>query len=276
VWCYGLESWGPPRRSVRAALERADLVFAISHFTAEQVSAWTRQANVEVVHLGLPPDFDPASDPSPRDKRVVLAVSRLEPSDSYKGVDTLLYSWPRVLAHIPDARLTVVGDGSDRARLERVAAYLGIDARVRFAGHVGDERLRLLYSTAAVFALPGRVRLQPSPAGEGFGLVFLEAAAFGLPVVAGRAGGALDAVVDADTGFLVDPEDPEAVAAMIVELLEDPELARRFGEAGRARVANEFSFERFAERLHTMVDRVVGVSSKTGTDVASCAASSGL
>src|SRR5205823_4020773 len=226
VWCYGLDAWGPQRRSVRLALERANLVAAISRFTADQVSTWAPRANVEVVHLGLPPDFIPVSDARRRDDRLALAVSRLEPSDSYKGIDTLLHSWPRVLARVPDARLTVVGDGPDRDRLERIATCLGIDARVQFAGEVDDERLRLLYTTAGVFALPGRVRLQPAPEGEGFGLVFLEAAAAGLPVVAGRAGGAVDAVVDLRTGFLVDPEDSEAVAARLVELLEDPDLAR--------------------------------------------------
>jgi len=177
---------------------------------------------------------------------------------------------------VPDARLTVVGDGPDRDRLERIATCLGIDARVQFAGEVDDERLRLLYTTAGVFALPGRVRLQPAPEGEGFGLVFLEAAAAGLPVVAGRAGGAVDAVVDLHTGFLVDPEDSEAVAARLVELLEDPDLARRLGDMGRARVAKEFSFERFAERLRAMVDRLLAVSPMSGTVVASRATSSGL
>jgi phosphatidylinositol alpha-1,6-mannosyltransferase len=275
VWAHGMESWGRPRRSVGLALERADVVAAISRFTAEQVKRWIRRADVEVVHLGLPPDFVPVSGPSARDDRLVMAVSRLEPAEAYKGVDTLLYSWPRVLARVPDARLTVVGDGADRARLERIATYLGIDARVRFVGYVDDEHLRRLYVTASVFALPGRVRLQPSPEGEGFGLVFLEAGAAGLPVVAGRAGGALDAVDDLRTGFLVNPEDTETIAARVVELLEDPELARRLGDAARARVANGFSFERFAERLHAMVDRVVGERSTTGTDVAPCAASSG-
>jgi phosphatidyl-myo-inositol dimannoside synthase len=260
VWCYGLDAWGPQRRTVRLALERANLVAAISRFTADQVSAWARRANIEVVYLGLPPDFVPVWVARPRDDRLVLAVSRLDFSDAYKGVDTLLCSWPRVLAHVPDARLMVVGDGPDRARLERIATGLGIDARVGFAGEVDDKRLRQLYTTAGVFALPGRVRLQPAPEGEGFGLVFLEAAAAGLPVVAGQAGGALDAVVDAGTGFLVDPEDPDAVAARIVQLLGNPDLARRLGDTGRARVAKEFSFERFAERLHAMVDRVLGTS----------------
>jgi glycosyltransferase involved in cell wall biosynthesis len=73
----------------------------------------------------------------------------------------------------------------------------------------------------------------------------------------------------------VDPDDPEVVAARIVELLEDPQLARRLGDAGRARVADEFSFERFAENLHSVVDRVVGMNPTTGTDFVSCAASSG-
>src|SRR5207249_10983994 len=118
-----------------------------------------------------------------------------------------------VLWRVRDAELVIVGDGPDRQRLERTASLLRLDGRVRFAGRVSDEELASLYAGATVFALPGRARLGPHPEGEGFGLVFIEAGAAGLPVVAGRAGGTTEAVVDGETGLLVDPEDPDDIAA---------------------------------------------------------------
>ena len=105
----------------------------------------------------------------------VLSVARLDPHDRYKGVDTLIEAWPRVVADQPDAELIVVGEGADRARLEALARANGTDSRVRFAGRIDDSELQELYRTAAVFALPIRVAgrgrprqsVKPRPRGTG-------------------------------------------------------------------------------------------------------------
>jgi phosphatidylinositol alpha-1,6-mannosyltransferase len=173
-------------------------------------------------------------------------------------VDTLLLAWLHVLRHAPDAELTVIGDGDDRARLERRAERLGVASRVRFRGRVSDAELRDAYAQARVFALPGRARLGAHAEGEGFGLVFLEAAAAGLPSVAGRAGGAVEAVEDGVTGILVDPNSPQAVARAIVSILREPDLARSMGEAGRRRVEREFSGERFRGRIGALIAELTG------------------
>ena len=264
VWCHGVEVWRPLRPMIGAALRRADLVIAPSRFTASLLERMHRVPSrcLAVVPHALPPDLPlaetgVAEGAAAGDERLqVLTVARLVPEHAYKGVDTLLAAWPLVLRSVPEAELVVVGDGPDRPRLEREAARLVPDGRVRFAGRLDDRALAEAYTQAAVFALPARTRIGHGAAGEGFGLVFLEAAAAGLPVVAGNGGAIPEVVRDGETGLLVDPESPKEVAAAIVRVLRDPDLARRMGEAGRRLVQEEFSYERFCERLARLVERL--------------------
>jgi phosphatidylinositol alpha-1,6-mannosyltransferase len=95
-------------------------------------------------------------------------------------------------------------------------------------------------------------RLREDGAGEGFGIVYMEASARGIPVVAGNVAGARDAVVDGETGLLVDPEDPDAVAQALLTLVEDPQLARKMGEAGRRR-ADTFDWPQIVRRVEDVV-----------------------
>jgi phosphatidylinositol alpha-1,6-mannosyltransferase len=127
---------------------------------------------------------------------------------------------------------------------------------VSFLGRVSDEALRRAYATAGVFVLPGRCRLRPDPEGEGFGLVFAEAGLQNLAAIAGDAGGATEVVADGETGLLVDPDDPEQVADATVRVLNDKSFARRLGQAGRARVLDEFSYERFRDSIENMINSV--------------------
>ena len=117
---------------------------------------------------------------------------------------------------------------------------------VRFLGAIPAEQLVELYNLADVFVLPGK---DQSGDIEGFGLTLLEAAACERPVIAGRAGGMVDAVADGDTGLLVDPGNELELAAGIDRLLSSPELAQRLGRAGRKRVLQEWTWSRCAERL---------------------------
>ncbi|MDR7550696.1 MAG: glycosyltransferase family 4 protein [Armatimonadota bacterium] len=264
VWCHGEEVWRPLRPTVRATLRRADLVVAPSRFTAGLLERMHQVPpnRLAVLPHALPPDLPlaeagVAQGPDAAGGLLrVLTVARLVSEHAYKGVDTLLAAWPLVMRSVPGARLVVVGDGPDRPRLEREAARLSLDGRVRFAGRLDDRALAQAYSQAAVFALPVRTRVGREAAGEGFGLVFLEAAAAGLPVVAGNGGAIPEVVRDGETGLLVDPESPEEVAEAIVRLLRNPDLARRLGETGRRWAREEFCYERFRERLAGLVERL--------------------
>ena len=159
----------------------------------------------------------------------------------------LIRALPLVLAKVPDAQWVVIGDGSLRPGLEQLAASHGVSAAVRFLGALDDEQRNVWLRRAHVLAMPSRIPAGGF-AGEGFGIVYLEAGAYGKPVVAGNVGGALDAVLDGETGLLVDPLDPLAIAAAITSLLSDRGLAARLGAAGRAR-AQEHSWPRVVARV---------------------------
>ena len=180
----------------------------------------------------------------PVDGRVVLSVSRLVPR---KGMDTLIEAAARLAPLHPDVTVAIAGAGRDGARLARLVARSG--APVRLLGRVDDERLPSLYGCADVFAMLCRNRWTGLEQ-EGFGIVFLEAAACGLPQVAGDSGGASEAVVDGETGFVVRrPEDSNAAASALARLLDDPDLRRAQGGAARHRAEREYSYGVLAARL---------------------------
>jgi phosphatidyl-myo-inositol dimannoside synthase len=255
VWCHGIEVWGRLRPSVASALRAADLVFAPSNFTARRVEAVARlpAGSVRVVPHCVPPELaTDRVDGSGQTVPTVVTVARLMPANRYKGVDTLLYAWPRVRERV-DATLLVVGDGPDLDRLRRIAATFDLDGSVRFLARVSDQELRDVYARSAVFAMPTRHQLEPRPEGEGFGLVYAEAGAAGLPVVAGSGGGVDDVVRDGVNGLVVDGRDHAAVADAVVRLLSDPELARRLGEAGRELALGPFSYAAFRDHVGALI-----------------------
>jgi phosphatidylinositol alpha-1,6-mannosyltransferase len=124
---------------------------------------------------------------------------------------------------------------------------------VSFLGRVPDERLPDLYACADVFAMLCRERWGGLEA-EGFGIVFAEAAACGVASIAGRSGGAHEAVVDAETGYVVEPRDVEAVVDALGRLLGNPVLRARLGDAARQRARREASYDRLAERLRPLAE----------------------
>ena len=182
-----------------------------------------------------------------------MVVSRLE--ERYKGHDVVLRALPLVRNSVPGAHLHVIGDGSLRGYLESLARSLGVADAVTFHGRVSDEARDEIVRRASVFAMLSR--LDALGRGEGFGIVFVEAGRLGLPVVAGGVAGALDAVVDGETGILVDPEDHVAAADAISALLSDPEFAARLGAAGRER-ARALSWPRAAAEVEDVLDLVTG------------------
>jgi phosphatidylinositol alpha-1,6-mannosyltransferase len=180
---------------------------------------------------------------------LAVCVSRLV---SRKGQDVLIEGWRRVQRRVPDAHLLIVGTGPRRVALQRRGAELGLGASVTFAGEVAWADLPAYHAAADVFAMPCRTRLGGLDV-EGLGIVYLEAQACGTPVVAGRSGGAPEAVVDGQTGHVVDGTDVEAVADAVADLLSDPFEAALMGERGRAFVARYYSWPMVMGRLEAML-----------------------
>jgi len=168
-----------------------------------------------------------------------------------KGVDVLL----RALAapELPaEARLWVAGDGPERAALEAMATSLGVADRVRFLGRRDD--VPDLLEACDVFALPSRR--------EGLGVAALEAMARARPVVASRVGGLAETVVAGETGLLVPPDDPPALAGALARLVVDPPLRRRLGEAGPQRVAQGFLAEQMVSAYESLYREVVAEAAR--------------
>jgi glycosyltransferase involved in cell wall biosynthesis len=213
----------------RALARRTSKIIAITQalarFQVERVGLPPEK--VEVIHYGL--DELPAAwganppDDVPQDAPLVLAVCRLEPQ---KGIDVAI----RAVREIPNAHLVVLGEGPQRRELEQLA-----DDRVHLLGRVPDVAAWL--RRADVLVHPVRW--------EGFGLAMLEAMLASLPVVATRVSSIPEIVVDGETGLLVPPDDPPALASALMHVLED---ARDYGERGRERAREKFSVARMTER----------------------------
>ena len=176
------------------------------------------------------------------DRPLVLGLSRLVPR---KGFDVLIDA---VAGLDPRVQLAVGGAGRDARRLASRAAERGITDRCTFLGRVPDAELPGLYGSADVFAMLCRERWGGLEA-EGYGIVFVEAAACGVPSIAGRSGGSHDAVVEGETGFVVDPHDAGGVRAALDRLLGDDALRKRLGAAARTRAVEELACDRQVERL---------------------------
>ena len=177
----------------------------------------------------------------------VVSVSRLVPR---KGMDTLVRAAGLVADRRHNLQVVIAGAGRDRRRLARLATKVG--APVQLLGRLDDDEVAALYGCADVFAMLCRTRWWGLEQ-EGFGIVFLEAAAAGVPQVAGRSGGAHEAVVDGETGTVLDPATAPAAAEAIGALLDDGELRRRMGAAGRRRAKASFSYDVLAGQLRTAI-----------------------
>jgi phosphatidyl-myo-inositol dimannoside synthase len=246
----------PAARQVLRRIGRdADVVTVVSRYTRGRfASAFGADAALEP----LPPGVDAETfrpDPLARaalrrryglgDAPVVTCVSRLV---ARKGQDQLIRVLPRVRAQVPGARLLLVGDGPDRARLHRLADTHGVADHVVFTGPVPAAELAPHHAVGDVFALPCRTRGGGLDV-EGLGIVLLEASASAVPVVAGDSGGAPETVREGETGHVVGGRDRDALAAALVGLLRDRDRARRMGAAGREWMLRDWALPALAARM---------------------------
>jgi phosphatidylinositol alpha-1,6-mannosyltransferase len=242
------------RRLGRAVVRGAAAVVAAGGYPARQAS---RIAGCDVPGVIVSPGVDGERfRPSSEDERVesrltfgldpdrplVVGLSRLVPR---KGFDVVIDA----VAQMPDVQLALAGSGRDRSRLERRSKRRG--AGVDFLGRVAERELPRLYGCADAFAMCCRDRWGGLEA-EGFGIVFLEAAACAVPSVAGRSGGAHEAVVDGVTGFVVPPRSVGEVRSSLDILCHDPARARAMGHAARERAVGEYAYDSLVARLLPM------------------------
>ncbi|MBC7490157.1 MAG: glycosyltransferase family 4 protein, partial [Glaciimonas sp.] len=160
-------------------------------------------------------------------KQVVLTLGRLVPR---KGADMAIKAMAEVLKVKPDVHYLIVGDGELRKDLEHIIAEERLQDRITLVGTVSDDDLVRYFRLCDLFLMPNRT--MPDGDTEGFGLVFREANACAKPVIGGRAGGVVEAVIDGESGFLVDGTNSSEIATAVLALLSDSALAAEMGQAG--------------------------------------------
>jgi glycosyltransferase involved in cell wall biosynthesis len=231
-----MELFEPMRWRIDLKIARARFVACISHFARSQGMLFSDPANwgkLRVVHCGV----DPAlyDRPRPAAGKRLLFVGRI---DKIKGLGVLLEAFDALRARHPDATLTLVGDGPDRAALTAEAAARGLAEAVRFTGYLSQDGVAEALSQADLFVLPSFA--------EGVPVVLMEALAGRTAVVATQVAGVAELVEDGVSGRLVPPGDPAALETALEALLADPATRAAMGEAGRARVIAEFDATREA------------------------------
>jgi phosphatidylinositol alpha-1,6-mannosyltransferase len=180
---------------------------------------------------------------------VIVSVGRLV---HRKGQDKLIVAMSQVIKDFPTAVLLLVGEGPIKYMLQKLVQHHSLEKNVIFAGRVQLDELPRYIQLGQIFAMPARDRFFGLEV-EGLGIVYLEASACALPVIVGNSGGAPDAVISEKTGLIVDGTSPDQIAKSIKTLLQQPELAKSYGSAGREWVVNEWRWEIWSKRFNSLL-----------------------
>ncbi len=235
--------YAPHRWRLDMKIARATSVVCISNFARAQAMNFSDQTHwhkLKIVHCGV----DPArygSVPKPPGKNL-LFVGRLA---GVKGVPVLFDALQSVLKKHPDTRLTLIGDGPERAELEAKAAGMGLTLALTFAGYQSQDEVATALNAADVFVLPSFA--------EGVPVVLMEAMAAKLPVIATAVGGVGELVTHGESGLLVPPGDSRSLADALCKLLANPDQRAAMGVVGATKVAAEFESMAEARKLAVLL-----------------------
>lgn len=261
---HGHEVWWAKIWPFSLAMKRIgstiDHITYLGEFTrgeiSRSISSPARDAMVRIAP-GIDTDhFKPREDSSNlrrelglSDKKVIVSVGRLV---HRKGQDQLIEAMPIILGRIPDAHLIVIGQGPYRKFLEKRVRDLSLEDSVTFIGRIQHDVLPTYIGVGDVFAMPSRSRLAGLEV-EGLGIVYLEASACGLAVIAGRSGGAPDAILESITGVSVDGTNSREIADAAIALLSDLARAREMGQAGRAWIIEQWSWDLWSSEFRRIL-----------------------
>ena len=185
------------------------------------------------------------------DKKVIVSVGRLV---HRKGQDYLIEAIPEILKSIPQAHLLLVGEGPYREHLQTLVKKHNLEASVTFIGRIQYKDLPTYICVGDIFAMPSRSRLMGLEV-EGLGIVYLEASSCGLPVLAGDSGGAPDALVQNETGLVVNGTDDQQIATAAIKLLTDIELSKKMGLAGRQWIIDKWRWEIWSKDFEKLLNK---------------------
>jgi phosphatidylinositol alpha-1,6-mannosyltransferase len=184
-----------------------------------------------------------------QNKLVIICVGRLV---HRKGQDRLIQAMPKIVNQLSNAHLVIVGEGPRGAHLKKLVAKNQLENSVTFVGRVSYDQLPMYLQLGDVFAMPARSRFFGLEV-EGLGIVYLEASSCGLPVIAGASGGAPDAVLQGESGLVVDGNDPCAIASSVLTLLQDAELRGAMSKRGREWAQSQWSWKIWGKRFSQLL-----------------------
>ncbi len=241
-------------RILRWLYRKASGYLCNSNFTRQRLRKFIGLKDIEafVVHPGVEERF--FTTPSNlkeleertglKNKKIIYTIARL---DERKGQDMVIRSLPAIIRDCPEVVYLIGGQGPKLGYLKELVSSMKLESHVRFLGLVPEEELVAYHYLGNVFVMPNRI-LEDGDT-EGFGIVFLEANAAGNPVIGGKEGGSVDAIVDGITGYLVDPLDTEDISKKILSLLKDEDMRMKMGAAGKKRAWEEFRWPQLAEKF---------------------------
>lgn len=261
---HGHEVWWAKIPVLKQILQKIikdiDKLGYLGEFTKSEISKATTEVNkLAQIAPGIDTNHFQPKKPNPNlvsryqleGRRVIVCVARLV---HRKGQDQLIKALPAILKKYPDAILLIVGQGPIEQMLRNSARQLAVTHKVIFTGRVPHADLADYISLGEIFAMPVRSRFYGFEV-EGLGISYLEASACGLPVVVGRSGGAVDAVIDQVTGLLVDGKNVNEITDAICRLLADPTKAQSMGQAGRGWVISNWQLSNWSAKFNDLLIR---------------------
>ena len=253
------EFYDAPGQYLTQKIIAADFICCISHFARSQLmklSPYEHWSKLEISRLGVDPGvFTPRPFHPAPETFEIICVGRLTPA---KGQHILIEAIARLRDQGRNPSLRLVGDGEDRASLERQTRQLNLDDHIIFEGAVNQDRIRDLYARASAFAIPSFA--------EGIPVVLMEAMAMEIPCVTTRITGIPELIEDGHNGLLTAPSDIEGLANALARLIDDPDLRKKLGENGRQKVLKEYDLSANVERLAGIFRRRVTTESRRATD----------
>lgn len=255
---YGVDAWEIQNTWKIKALYAAEKIISISGYTRDRlinehnldpdkIELLPVTFDARRFQISLKPQYLLERHSLTLEQPIILTVARLDNSERYKGYDQILLAMPEIRLAIPNAHYILVGKGSDRPRIEQLISQLNLYDCVTLAGFIPDSELCDYYNLCDVFAMPSK--------GEGFGIVYLEALACGKPTLAGNQDGAVDALCNGELGVLVNPDDLNAIAQTLIQILRGtyPHAILYQPQILREQVIARFGFERFQQTLAELI-----------------------
>jgi len=278
IFTYGTETtelWNAPpakQKMARKILAEAEGIITISDYLKEKLVERNVPADkINKIYPGVDfSHFKPEEQKTARDKiapavqkglatpqswsnaNIILSVGRLV---ERKGHDMVIKSLPAVLQRFPNTLYLIIRDGPYKKKLKALVKELGLEKYVLFVNDITKVNYNDLpdyYNVSDVFTMPSRI-IKSKQDVEGFGIVYLEASACAKPIVAGHGGGVNEAVVDNQTGLLVNSQKPAEISQAITKLLLDSDLADKLGQNGRERVEKEFDWDKLVKKLNSLL-----------------------